>query len=130
MKVTAEDIRRRREEFPSAEVFAHPECWAEVSETADYAPGTGGMLRYARDYTGDTFIIASEIGLLHPLAKVNPCVRYVPVNPRAVCPNMKRTILGKMLRAVDRMLQVPVTEGPAGPGSRGWACQAPLHELA
>lgn len=135
LKISAADIRRRRIEYPGAEVLAHPECWAEVSEAADHALGTGGMLRFARDYTGDTLIIATETGLLHPLTKVNPRVRYVSANPRAVCPNMKRTTLEKILRAltdmaprieldpdlrhrarraVDRMLQLPVTEGRPG----------------
>jgi len=55
------------------------------------------MLTYARESAADTFIIGTESGIIHRLTKENPGKRFIPASERAVCPNMKRISLEKIL---------------------------------
>src|SRR3712207_8089397 len=48
---------------------------------------------HARTSEADTFIVATETGMLHPLEQENPGKRFVPANSCAVCPFMKMITL-------------------------------------
>ena len=58
------------------------------------------------------FIIATEEGLIHRLKKDNPSKTFYRVSPFAVCPNMKRNTLEKVLFCL-RDLQPVVKVDPA-----------------
>jgi len=103
MKITVNDIRRRREEHPDAEVIVHPECRPDVIGEANEALSTGGMIRFAREYRGKTLIVGTESGILHRLKKENSRVNYVPVTKKTVCPNMKRIDLVTVLHSLENM---------------------------
>jgi quinolinate synthase len=77
---------------------------------------TGGMLSHARQSAADTFVVATETGMLHPLEAENPGKTYVPANPAAVCQFMKMITLPKLrdaLRDPDPYV-VKVDEATAG----------------
>jgi quinolinate synthase len=57
---------------------------------------TGGMLTHARESDADTFIVATETGMLHPLERDNPGKTFVPANEAAVCQFMKMITLPKL----------------------------------
>jgi quinolinate synthase len=61
------------------------------------------MMRYARDSNAPGFIIGTETGILHRLKKENPAKYFVPVTDKAVCPNMKRITLEKVLWSLQDM---------------------------
>jgi quinolinate synthase len=61
---------------------------------------TGGMLAHARESDAETFIVATETGMLHPLEQENPDKRFVAANPRAVCAYMKMITLPKLRDAL------------------------------
>ena len=61
---------------------------------------TGGMLRHARESDADTFIVATETGMLHPLEAENPDKSFVPANRAAVCQFMKMITLPKLRDAL------------------------------
>jgi quinolinate synthase len=61
---------------------------------------TGGMLTHVRDSTADTFVVATETGMLHPLAAENPDKTFVPANRAAVCQYMKMITLPKLRDAL------------------------------
>jgi quinolinate synthase len=61
---------------------------------------TGGMLSQAAASAKKEFIIATENGLLHTLAKNNPEKRFYPVSDDIVCPNMKRCSLESVRAAL------------------------------
>ena len=103
MKIGVEDISRQRARYPEAKVVVHPECRPEVIDAADEALSTGGIIRYARSYQGNTLIVGTETGILHRLQKENPAVDYVAVTERGVCPNMKRITLEKVLWSMQEM---------------------------
>jgi len=100
--ITADIIRKAREEHPDALVIAHPECLPEVQELADSLESTSGMIRYARESDARSFIIATEMGLNHRLKKENPDKEFISPTKKAICPNMKMTTLQK---AVDTLKQ-------------------------
>ncbi|MBI5524112.1 MAG: quinolinate synthase NadA [Desulfarculus sp.] len=107
MKITVEQIQALKAQYPGAEVVVHPECRPDVVAAADQALSTGGILRYARSYQGQVLIVGTETGILHRLAKENPGKTFIPVNEKAVCPNMKRITLEKVLASLEH-LQHPI----------------------
>src|SRR5918992_492895 len=90
------DIQSVRAAHPEAEFLIHPECGCSTSVMEYVASGdvdperthmlsTGGMLDFARESDADTFIVATETGMLHPLAKDNPGKEFIPARGAAAC---------------------------------------------
>ncbi|MDF1542924.1 MAG: quinolinate synthase NadA [Anaerosomatales bacterium] len=94
--VTVEQVREAMARHSSAEVIAHPECRPEVTALADAVLSTSQMLRYAASSEAGEFIVITEEGLLHGLAKAAPGKRFVNLTPRMLCPNMKVTTIEKV----------------------------------
>ncbi|HEV2874085.1 MAG TPA: quinolinate synthase NadA [Thermoleophilaceae bacterium] len=101
------DISAVRAAHPGAEFMIHPECGCttqvmEYVASGDVDPerthmlSTGGMLDFARQSDADTFIVATETGMLHPLAKENPSKSFIPANRAAACRYMKMITLPKL----------------------------------
>jgi quinolinate synthase len=99
-RVRPEDVKKAREEHPKALVMAHPECRLEVLEMADHVTSTSGMLRFAGSSSEKEFIVGTEIGLLYRLRKENPDKIFYPLRKDMICPNMKKTTLESILRAL------------------------------
>ncbi len=100
-RILPENIIQRKKEHPNAIVIAHPECIPEVLEKADYIRSTSGMLKVVAELDAEEFIIATEIGMLHPLAKKHPDKKFYPASKIADCPNMKLNSLEKLLWALE-----------------------------
>ncbi len=101
--ITVDDIKNARSKYPDAIVMAHPECTEPVKELSDELLSTGQMLKFAAKSTARQFIIATEIGIIHPLKKQNPEAEFVPASDRAVCPNMKKITLDKLIGSLEDM---------------------------
>lgn len=109
-RMTADILRKQKEAHPNAKVVVHPECLDDVILLADAAASTEGILRYARETNAEEFIIGTEVGILHRLHKENPGKKFYPLYERAVCPNMKRTTLEKVLwslQDLEHVVRVP-----------------------
>jgi quinolinate synthase len=105
------DIADVRAEHPGADFLIHPECGCSTSVMEYVAAGdidventhmlsTGGMLTHVRESKADTFVVATETGMLHPLAAENPGKTFVPANRAAVCQYMKMITLPKLRDAL------------------------------
>jgi quinolinate synthase len=120
--IRPKDIEQVRAEHPGADFLIHPECGCstsvmEYSAAGDIAPdrvhmlSTGGMLRYAQTARpGQTAIVATEIGMLHPLREAAPDTEFVAANERAACTYMKMITLPKLrdaLRDLVHEVKVP-----------------------
>ena len=103
MVITEEDIKKAKAKYPDAIVMAHAECTEAVKELSDEVLSTSQMLRYAKKSTAKRFIIATEIGMLHPLKKQNPGAEFIAASDRAICPNMKKITLEKIVWALEDM---------------------------
>jgi len=110
------DITAIRAAHPGADFLIHPECGCSTSVMEYVASGdvdssgvhmlsTGGMNDYARDHAGHggTAIMATEIGMLHPLRKAAPDVEFIAANERASCVYMKMITLPKLRDALLNM---------------------------
>src|SRR3954469_6068253 len=105
------DIADVRAANPGADFMIHPECGCSTSVMEYVAAGdidventhmlsTGGMLNHVRQSDADTFVVATETGMLHPLAAENPGKKFVPANRAAVCQFMKMITLPKLRDAL------------------------------
>ncbi len=101
--ITVDDINAAREKYPDAVVMAHPECTEPVKELSDELLSTGQMLKFATKSTAKRFIIATENGIIHALKKQNPEAEYFPASHRAICPNMKKITVDKIISSLQEM---------------------------
>lgn len=109
-RVKPEDVVKARKEHSKALFMAHPECRLEVLEMADHVTSTSGMLRFAKASSEKEFIVGTEIGLLYRLKKENPDKIFYPLRKDMICPNMKKTTLKSVLRALKEnnyIIKVP-----------------------
>lgn len=106
------DVIAMKEAHPDALVLAHPECSRPVRDLADELLSTGQMCHYAQASEHKEFIIATELGINYRLTTENPDKTFYPVNPaRAVCPNMKKITMEKILWSLrDMKYRVTVAE--------------------
>ena len=120
------DITKIRAQHPGADFLIHPECGCSTSVMEYTAAGdidaegvhmlsTGGMLRYANEAEpGATAIVATEIGMLHPLREAAPDTEFIAANERAACTYMKMITLPKLRDALrDMVHEVKVPAGVA-----------------
>lgn len=114
-----EEVLEARHLHPFAEVLVHPECRPEVIDLADQVCSTSGMGKYAKASRAREFIIGTEVGMLYRLKKDNPGREFYPLNENAVCQNMKKTNLEKVLIALQNLEnRVTVKEEIAGRAKR------------
>jgi quinolinate synthase len=104
---TSETLMRLRQQHPGAPIVAHPECVRSVRLLADHICSTEGMMKFCREHPSDTFIIATEQGMLHRLRKEVKGKRFVPAPTRACacndCGFMKMNTLEKARAALDTL---------------------------
>ncbi|MCL2777114.1 MAG: quinolinate synthase NadA [Polyangiaceae bacterium] len=86
---------------PKALLLAHPECEDVVLRMADYVGSTTGIINYATKSDKTEFLVATEPGILHQLAKAAPNKTFVPAPPEAncacnECPHMRKNTLEKV----------------------------------
>jgi quinolinate synthase len=116
------DISEMRAAHPGADFLIHPECGCSTSVMEYVAAGdvdpqgvhmlsTGGMMSYAANAVpGTTAIMATEVGMLHPLQMAAPDVDFIAANEAASCRFMKMITLPKLrdaLRDGKPVVKVP-----------------------
>jgi quinolinate synthase len=92
-RYTPADVALAKQAHPGAVVLVHPECRPEVIDLADHVASTSGIVRHVKAAPGNEFVIGTEIGILHRLAKECPGKHCYPLSDKAVCVNMKKTTL-------------------------------------
>jgi quinolinate synthase len=104
--LTAEEVLKCKEEHPNAPFIAHPECRPEVLDLAEIIRSTAGMLTYVREASENEFIIGTEKGIIHTLAKENPLKRFYSPSKELLCPDMKKISLEDVLAALRNLAPV------------------------
>jgi quinolinate synthase len=94
-------ILKIKEQNPEALIIAHPECEAHVLEHADFIGSTTGLLKYTMNSPAQSFIVATETGILHKMLENSPTKTFIPAPPNNACacndcPYMKRNTLEKI----------------------------------
>ncbi|MBQ1802192.1 MAG: quinolinate synthase NadA [Lachnobacterium sp.] len=93
LRITKKDIERAKEIHPNAEILVHPECLEEVTNEADYAGSTTGIMNYAKKSDKKEFVIGTENSIVHHLQYECPDKMFYSLSKECVCPNMRATTL-------------------------------------
>ncbi|MBK9270864.1 MAG: quinolinate synthase NadA [Saprospiraceae bacterium] len=96
-----EKIAKLKHQHPEAKIIAHPECEEPVLALAEYIGSTSGLLKFVQTDPAPAFIVATEAGILHQMAKACPEKTFIPAPPNNLCacnecPHMKRNTLEKL----------------------------------
>ena len=106
-----ENIRLQRALHPDAEFLIHPECGCTTSVVEAVSAGdidprgvhivsTEGMMKRPKESAASSFIVATEVGILHRLRRSYPDKHFFAANERASCAYMKVTTLPKVRDAL------------------------------
>lgn len=112
--IDPENIRLQRKLHPEAEFLIHPECGCATSVVEAVSAGdvdpegvhilsTEGMIKRPGESSAKSFIVATEVGILHRLERAYPGKTFYAANERASCAYMKVTTLPKVLAALERL---------------------------
>lgn len=63
---------------PTATIIAHPESETHILKVAHYIGSTSGILNHVKNSSNDTFIVATEAGILHQMQLDNPTKTLIP----------------------------------------------------
>ena len=66
---SAREVVQLKTQYPDALVLAHPECSIEVLVHADHIGSTTSIINYSMESKAQTFIIATEPGVIHQMKK-------------------------------------------------------------
>ncbi len=106
-------LAEARAQHPEALIAAHPECPADILSAADFVGSTTAIIDYCVSSPGEEFIVMTESGVAHSLAKRAPGKRFYFVPNEncncSECPYMKRNTLEKLrdaLRTLEPRVEV------------------------
>jgi quinolinate synthase len=102
-RVKIDDVKRAKELQPNAKVLVHPECQPDIVEAADFVGSTKQIIDFAAKSSNKEFIIGTEMGVLFKLKRDNPDKNFYLLSQGLVCPNMKKTSLQSVYRALKEM---------------------------
>jgi quinolinate synthase len=105
--IRPEELAEQAAAHPGAELLIHPECactsgfvWGRsrglVPVAHSHVLSTEGMVRFAAASPAETFIVATETGLLHRLRQARPEKTFLPADRTAECKYMKMITLPKL----------------------------------
>jgi quinolinate synthase len=132
-----EKITKLKIRHPQAKLIAHPECEESILSIADFIGSTTELLKYTQTNKSDTFIVATESGILHKMIEQSPNKTFIAAPPDNACacnecPHMKRNTLEKIYNSlkfeqpeilmneqlrlaakkpIDRMLEISINAG-------------------
>jgi quinolinate synthase len=121
--IRPEEMLARQAEYPGADLLIHPECGCTsqgvfaqktgmMPTCSTFVLSTEGMVKHAMKSDNDTFLVATETGLLHRLEKEIPGKTFLAADDGAVCRYMKQITLRKLhtsLRDLDPQVEVDPT---------------------
>ena len=101
-----EKIVQLAKEHPKAKFIAHPESESQVLDIAHYIGSTSGLLHFVQEDPSDTFIVATEAGILHEMQKRCPSKHFIPAPVEddtcacSECAFMKLNTMEKLYRCL------------------------------
>ena len=112
------ELLKLKAQHPGAPVAAHPECPPHIIDHADYVGSTSGILQFAKTFTGQTLIVATEPHIIHQMELAVPGKVFIGA-PGAdgqcacnICPYMAINTLEKLYLALrDLKPRIEIEEG-------------------
>ncbi len=94
-------------QYPEAKIVAHPESEPHVLDVANFVGSTSKMIAYIEQSASTSFIVGTEVGLLHELSKRVPEKTLIPLPTHedntcacSECAFMKVNTLEKVYRCL------------------------------
>ncbi len=132
-----EKITKLMLKHPEAKMIAHPECEAHILDKAHFIGSTAALLKFCKQDDATTFIVATEVGIIHQMQKQSPEKTFIPAPPDNTCacnecPHMKlntmeklylcmkyelpeieleKWVIEKGIASIDRMLEISAKAG-------------------
>ena len=110
---------------PGSKLIAHPECEEVVLRRADFVGSTSRLLKFVESDNADTYIVATEAGIIHQMKKIVPDKKLIPAPPENncncnECPYMRLNTMEKLYycmknRTPEIILPAPVMESALVP---------------
>ena len=91
---------------PKAKFIAHPESESPVLDIAQFIGSTSGLLKYVKEDAANSYIVATEAGILHEMQKQCPDKVFIPAPVEdetcacSECGFMKLNTLEKLYRCL------------------------------
>lgn len=116
--ISADKLKLLMGKHPDAKLIAHPECPEHILADADHVGSTASLLEFVQRDPAQTFIVATEAGILHRMREAVPHKTLIPAPAHAdntcacsECPYMKRNTVRKMYTALrDRWPAIELPE--------------------
>ncbi|OYT38705.1 MAG: quinolinate synthase [Desulfurococcales archaeon ex4484_58] len=96
-------VGRAINRYPNAKVLIHPEAPRNARLKADFIGSTSQMLRAIGEIKAEAYLLGTEEGLTYRARKLYPDKRIYPVNPKAICIDMKKITLKKIRDSLDKL---------------------------
>lgn len=104
-KITVEDIKKARIDYPKAVVLAHPECNQEVVKASDFVGSTKQIMDFVLSTNHKQYVIATEKGVVDRLNRDsknnNWDKEFILINENIICPDMKKNTLQDILQVLE-----------------------------
>jgi quinolinate synthase len=103
-----EAILKLKKENPDAKIIVHPECELPVRMVADFIGSTSSLLQFSKNDSAPSYIVATEVGIIHQMQKENPLKKFIPAPPKdstcgcSECSFMKLITLEKIYNSLDK----------------------------
>jgi len=87
---------------PEAKLIAHPECEDSILNRAAFIGSTSKLLKYVKEDDSKSFIVATEVGIIHQMKKAVPEKELIPAPPEEnscncnECPYMRLNTMEKL----------------------------------
>lgn len=105
-KFSLEAILKMKKDNPGSKIIAHPECEMPVRIAADFIGSTSELLKFISRDDSNTFIVATEPGILHKMKIAQPEKNFIPAPPKdstcgcSECNFMKMITLEKIYNSL------------------------------
>jgi quinolinate synthase len=118
--IRPQDIDVARRQHGDADLLVHPECGCasqcmyfkangDIDADRTHILSTEGMVRHAQQNPNRSFVVATELGIMHRLSKEAPQGRFYAASERAICRYMKKITIEKLLSSLrDDVFEVTV----------------------
>lgn len=80
-RFSIDKILKLKIEYPNSKFIAHPECTKPILILADYIGSTTALLDFTKKDKSNSYIVATESGIIHQMKLANPMKDFIPAPP-------------------------------------------------
>jgi len=106
-----EAILRIKEEHSDAKIIVHPECELPVRMVADFIGSTSALLNFTKRDKSNSYIVATEPGIIHQMKRENPLKSFFPAPPKDSTCGCSECNFMKLI-TMEKIYQCLNTESP------------------